>query len=147
MINEDLEYIGAPGGTEDNVNKSLAADFVVDPTWMLIDGKLFRTEYIYPYGNVKFQVDKIIGEGPITKARIRRLLEKLNYTYMGRGLMEYSGNSKTDGVEGILSLHLSHKLIASIGILLKLNITFTKNYMVEVFDMVEHKLNSGIVLI
>lgn len=28
----------------------------------------------------------------------------------------------------------------SIGILLELSITFTKNYMVKVFDMAEHKL-------
>lgn len=49
MTDKYLEYIGAPCGTEDNVAKFSTSDFVLDPTWMLIDGKLFITKPTQKY--------------------------------------------------------------------------------------------------
>lgn len=44
-LDHDLEYIGAPGGTEDYSAKayvSFSNDFIFDVNWKLIDGKLYN---------------------------------------------------------------------------------------------------------
>lgn len=81
-------------------------------------------------------------EDCISKSRIRSVLERLGYEYVGKGKMKYSGNWKVEEVVPYLDLYLTHDLIASIGVILKMDITFERGYMVKAFLNAENYLKS-----